>query len=125
MALLLFVILWNNTSLLAFTPLEYEKARKYDIPVFDTCDSLLYVSRIWKKFTYDEEFITKWGSPGSGDGQFRTPYAVGANSSDNVYVADFLNHRIQKFTKDGEFKIPRGIAVDSSDNIYVVDVNLQ
>jgi len=42
-------------------------------------------------------FITKWGSKGEGDGQFFSPDAVVVDSSDNVYVADTLNNRIQKF----------------------------
>jgi tripartite motif-containing protein 71 len=42
-------------------------------------------------------FITKWGSKGEGDGQFHIPEAVNVDSSDNVYVADSSNNRIQKF----------------------------
>jgi tripartite motif-containing protein 71 len=42
-------------------------------------------------------FITKWGSKGAGDGQFFSPEAVAVDSSDNVYVADNSNNRIQKF----------------------------
>ncbi len=29
-----------------------------------------------QKFDSNGNFIAKWGSPGSGDGQFRTPYAI-------------------------------------------------
>jgi tripartite motif-containing protein 71 len=88
-----------------------------------------------QKFDANGNFITKWGSLGTGDGQFRTPFGIAIDSSDNVYVTDFLNHRIQKFTRagefvtkwgsqgtgDGEFRNPRGIAVDSDNNVYVVD----
>ena len=42
-------------------------------------------------------FLTKWGSQGSGDGQFEAPYGIAVDSSTNVYVTDTLNHRIQKF----------------------------
>jgi tripartite motif-containing protein 71 len=80
-------------------------------------------------------FITKWGSKGEGDGQFFSPGAVALDSADKVYVADQLNHRIQKFdsggtfiTKwgnkgvgDGQFEFPRAVAVDSSGNVYVAD----
>ncbi len=78
-------------------------------------------------------FVTKWGTEGSGDGQFNTPLGVATDSSGNVYVADTSNHRIQKFdssgtflTKwgssgsgDGQFSVPRGVATDSSGNVYV------
>ena len=42
-------------------------------------------------------FITKWGSEGEGDGQLHMPEVVAVDSSDNVYVADAVNNRIQKF----------------------------
>lgn len=41
-------------------------------------------------------FVTKWGSYGSGDGQFYYPEGIAVDSSLNVYVADVLNYRIQK-----------------------------
>ena len=80
-------------------------------------------------------FITKWGSKGEGDGQFFHPGAVAVDSSDKVYVADELNHRIQKFDSDGtfitkwgsrgagdgQFDFPTGVVLDSSDNVYVAD----
>ena len=50
-----------------------------------------------QKFTSDGVFLTKWGTEGSGDGQFRDPWGVAVDSAGNVYVADTYNHRIQKF----------------------------
>ena len=41
--------------------------------------------------------MTQWGSQGSGDGQFTDPFSVAVDSSDNIYVSDEGNHRIQKF----------------------------
>ena len=43
-------------------------------------------------------FDFKWGSGGSADGQFDSPYGITTDSAGNVYVADSLNNRIQKFT---------------------------
>ena len=88
-----------------------------------------------QKFDSDGNFITKWGSEGSGDGQFGRPRGISVDSQGNVYVADSVDDRIQKFdsngnfiTKwgsegsgDGQFDKPSGIAVDSNGNVYVAD----
>src|SRR6185312_16089069 len=72
---------------------------------------------------------------GSGNGQFNFPYGIAVDSSDNIYVADANNNRVQKFNSagvyqsqfgsfgsgNGQFGNPRDIAVDSSGNIYVTD----
>jgi hypothetical protein len=43
-----------------------------------------------KKFDSDGQFITTWGTEGTGDGQFLQPEAVAVDSSsDNVFVAGF------------------------------------
>ena len=34
-------------------------------------------------------------------GSLRYPYGVAVDTAGNVYVADWLNNRIQKFNKDG------------------------
>ena len=80
-------------------------------------------------------FVTKWGTYGSGDGQFLGPSGIAVDSTGNVYVTDNQNNRIQKFSSDGtflakwgtygsgdgQFQFPTDIAVDSSGNVYVID----
>ena len=80
-------------------------------------------------------FLRMWGEYGSGNGRFDEPYGVAIDGSDNVYVADASNDRIQKFdpnggflTKwgtsgsgDGQFYWPSMIGIDSSGNVYVSD----
>ncbi|MDV4343621.1 tandem-95 repeat protein [Methanoculleus sp. YWC-01] len=80
-------------------------------------------------------FVAKWGSYGTGDGQFDQPWGVAVDSADNVYVAELINDRIQKFdssgnfltmwgssgTNDGQFQRPQAVAVDTAGNVYVTD----
>src|SRR5207249_10726578 len=76
-----------------------------------------------------------WGSFGTGNGQFINPYGVAADGSNNIYVTDYSNNRIQKFdsagnfilgwgspgTANGQFTNPTGIVVDALGNVYVSD----
>jgi hypothetical protein len=51
-------------------------------------------------------FVGKWGSQGSGAVQFDHPTniaTIGSSVNNDIYVADSLNSRIQKFTGDGIF----------------------
>jgi hypothetical protein len=55
--------------------------------------------------------VTKWGSAGSGGGQFEGPEGVALDPSGNVFVADFNNNRIQEFTSTGTFLLTFGWGV--------------
>ncbi|MBI3045982.1 MAG: 6-bladed beta-propeller [Candidatus Harrisonbacteria bacterium] len=82
-------------------------------------------------------FVTKWGTNGTGNGQFKKPYGVAIDSLNNVYVTDKDNDRVQKFDSSGNFLLkwgtsgndpgefghPQGIAIDSANNIYIADLD--
>src|SRR5262249_60094188 len=55
-----------------------------------------------RKYGRGLEPLTTWGTFGRADGQLQHPSAVTV-AGDTVYVADWGNHRIQKFTTDGRF----------------------
>jgi hypothetical protein len=54
------------------------------------------------------------GLPGSGPGQFDHPTAVVVDDSGFVYVADWSNHRVQKFAADGTFELMFGGVVNAT-----------
>ena len=82
----------------------------------------------------DGSTVSRFGSNGTGDGQFSSPQQV-AVWGDSVYVCDYGNHRIQKFSMsgtfiskfgtkgsgEGQFRKPCGICIDNEGNIFVTD----
>ena len=84
---------------------------------------------------YEYKFVRGWGSEGSALGQFNIPWNIDIDAKGNLYVADSLNNRIQKFDSEGnfitkwgsfgngsgQFKNPTGIAIDSKGSLYVAD----
>jgi tripartite motif-containing protein 71 len=80
--------------------------------------------------------VRTWGGHGSGPGQFDQPVGVVVDDSGFVYVAEYGNSRIQKFTEAGVFvsqwnAIPTGpdyrlvgpstLALDHRGHLYVLD----
>jgi CRISPR/Cas system CSM-associated protein Csm2 small subunit len=57
------------------------------------------------KFQSDGTFLAKWGSSGTGDGAFDWPCGVAVDAYGNVYVADTINNRIQKFGSDNDHPV--------------------
>jgi len=91
-----------------------------------------------QKFDSNGNFITMWGSYGSGHGQFIGPFDVAVDTSRNVYVVEVNNnYRVQKFDSNGtfittwgsygsgqgQFINPVSLAVDVSGNVYVADLS--
>ena len=70
-------------------------------------------------------FKTQWGGYGVG---FQGPYGVCLDSAGNVYVTDYGNSRIQKFTSSGAFitswfvmgSDPFDIKTDASGKVYTL-----
>ena len=88
-----------------------------------------------KIFDYGGAFISSFGRPGSGSGEFDQPLGIDVDASDRVYVADAGNHRVQIFGPAGDFLAqirvpatgrhaadPTDVVVDETRNrCYVVD----
>lgn len=48
-------------------------------------------------------YVKKFGSEGSGHGQFNGPCGISVDQRDRVIVTDWNNHRVQVFSPDGKF----------------------
>jgi len=80
------------------------------------------------KFNAAGEFITAWGTKGTGPGQFDQPHALAMDSSGRLFVGDRANNRVQIFDADGnfleewhQFGRPSGLYIDANDILYVAD----
>ena len=100
--------------------------------VADCTNSCVYI------FNGEDQLVRKFGSCGSGNGQFICLAGVAFDNDDHLYIADCGNHRAQKFTIDGKYllqfggegsengklKYPRGLAVHNH-KVYVTDCDNQ
>lgn len=83
------------------------------------------------------KYVSSFGSPGSGAGQFNKPTDLAVTSTGDLWVVDRLNHRLQKIssaggylaqiggfgTGNGQLRSPTGIAIDLTGDIWVADTN--
>jgi DNA-binding beta-propeller fold protein YncE len=116
-------------GLSSFSPISVALDSSNNVYVLD------YFNARVLKFDGSGNYLTQWGTNGSGTGQFDLPSDIAVDSSNNVYVADLDNNRVEKFnssgayltqwgslgTGPGQFHWPNYIAVDSSNNVYVTD----
>lgn len=108
---------------------------------FDSSGNLYVVEQLSRvvKFDSSHNYVTEWGSYGTGDGQFDTASVIAIDDDDNVYVGDSENYTIQKFTTSGSFVSKWGsygdgnytytsidaIATDGDGNLYVSDASVK
>jgi len=89
-------------------------------------------SRI-QKLTVTGEFLMKFGTQGSGNGQLCHPWGMCLSSSGDLYVTEYTNSRVQVFNPDGTFSYiikgegagalqhPQAVAFDPSGNLHIAD----
>jgi sugar lactone lactonase YvrE len=83
-----------------------------------------------------------WGQQGAAPGQLKYPYGIALDDDalddgGHVYICEFGNHRVQKFTSDGaslgcwgasgrqpgQLNLPWAVALDSHGAVHVLDTN--
>ena len=88
-----------------------------------------YHRRRRHKFTSNGDYLTSWGEPGDGPGEFNLPHAIAVDKNDRVYVADRENSRIQVFDLQGNYITewghvlrPDDLYIDAEENLYVAEL---
>jgi NHL repeat-containing protein len=62
-----------------------------------------YINSRVAKYDKNGDWVKSWGTKGTGPGQFDTPHSIAIDRSNNVYVGDRGNHRVQVFDTEGRF----------------------
>jgi peptidylamidoglycolate lyase len=80
------------------------------------------------KFDRDGQYLTHWGTPGTGPSQFSTPHGIAVDDNDRVYVSDRGNQRIQVFDANGGhldtwpgIRFPLSIKMSADQYLWVND----
>ena len=93
-----------------------------------------YTSNCIQVFDSDGSQKLQFGTKGSGDGQFKSPFGL-TIVGEVLYVVDYSNDRVQKFTltgeylgqfgskgsSEGQFSDPYGICTDGRGRVLVAD----
>ncbi|HAH49488.1 MAG TPA: hypothetical protein DCM07_32560, partial [Planctomycetaceae bacterium] len=71
-------------------------------------------------------FLKTWGQQGDEPGELHFPIDIVINTTDEIFVTDHLNHRVQKFDLEGKLRAhfpvlpnPGGIALDKQGNLVL------
>ena len=107
-------------------------------------DGYLYVSdtekhemRRWKIGETNGTIVSSGNGRGNRTDQLYTPYYVFVHKDHSIYVSDYYNHRVMRWTKDAkegivvggngrgeqanQFREPIDLSFDRENNLYVVE----
>ena len=87
-------------------------------------------------FNREDQLVRKFGSYGTGNGEFNRPLGIAFDANNHLYVMDHINHRVQKFdingtyifqfgaqgVGNGQLKHPLGIIVHNG-KLYIAEYN--
>lgn len=72
------------------------------------------------KFDKDGRYLTAWGKPGKGPGEFNLVHSIAVDKKRRVYVSDRSNSRIQVFDENGKY-VDEWPNIRSPYHIYMTD----
>ena len=80
-----------------------------------------------QKITKSGQFISKFGTYGSGAGQLNTPRGICLDQNGRIFVSEYGGNRVSAFESDGSFAYqitsnlsnPWGLTFDPSGNLHV------
>lgn len=145
----------NNNGVLAFGNYGYHTTAACElngyldeIHIFDTCVSDAFIYDEYRRIHDSVKmlpcpvcdslaFQLTWGTFGTDPGQFEYPTGVATDNAGDVYVAEQVNNRIQKFSSSGVFEVqwgtfgtgggqfnrPYGVTADNNGFVYVSDAD--
>ncbi|XP_078661214.1 E3 ubiquitin-protein ligase TRIM32-like [Branchiostoma floridae x Branchiostoma belcheri] len=101
--------------------------REGNILVSDWDNHCVYV------YIEDGQFLFKFGSEGSGEGQLKEPCGICTDSAGNIIVVDGGNRRVGMFNKTGkllkhittDMKEPRAVAMATQGQLVITDYKKQ
>jgi sugar lactone lactonase YvrE len=118
-------------------PLQFKRPQNLAIDELDrlwVVDACNHRVLVYDASSNPPVLVKSFGEPGSGPGQLHYPYDL-VLTAEHVYICEFGNHRIQKFTREGqvvgawgtegrgegELHNPWAIVRDSSGRLHVLD----
>ena len=132
---------WGQTG----KPGRWSRQLSYPTDVALSPEGMVFVADGYndrvQAFDSNGNFSHKWGGPfasnihGPFPGWFATVTSIAVGPKGNVFVADFYNHRVQKFAPDGTFltsfgsrgigpggfEYPIAVAVAADGRVFVAD----
>jgi hypothetical protein len=120
-----------NNNLNLYTGMSANKSSGDIYSAYPDTNNSLNRSEI-VRFDANGQYIFQWGNTGQPNSAYY--YKLGTDSSSgNVYVANYMNNKVEKYTFDGQyisqwgtigsgngqFDAPSAVAVDSSGDVYV------
>ena len=103
--------------------------------VATSSDNHIYVldSGNFRVAVFDENgfFLFKFGSIGSGPGEFRHPIDMEMDKNNNIYVLDYANKRIDKFNRQGKYVfssklkiVAHDLAILQEDKVLLTEIRM-